>query len=420
MSAVRVEASTFAALLLSLSAFSACAATDSVDIVVSHDLTIARPAETIVVPFADVKARLPGIVFDQIVVRDARGRLVPSQVTSFVHSHKGPQEYNDLIFQHDFAVGEKSARFTIQKTATATPPYASKIYIRYVPERYDDFAWENDRLAHRAYGPALELASAGKDQMTSSGLDIWSKEVRYSIIDHWYHKGHDGLHTDTGEGCDMYETGVNRGAGGIGIWDGKHLAVSKNYRTWRILANGPVRGVFELGYEPWDRGDGVMVREVKRVTVDAGQNLDAIESLFEVTTPGHEHDALTVAIGISKHTTIAAVAETRDEQQHAISLWESYKDERDGRLGSAIMLDASADFAGFAEVPGDPNNNRAVRDDALLLATVKAGEKVRYFAGAGWDKSGDFKSRTEWDTYLAQYRARAAAPVKVTFAAVKP
>ncbi len=57
----------------------------------------------------------------------------------------------------------------------------------------------------------------------------------------------------------MYDVGTNRGAGGTGIWDGTRLHVSKNWRTWNVMANGPLRAVFELGYEPWDAGNGVMV-----------------------------------------------------------------------------------------------------------------------------------------------------------------
>jgi len=43
-----------------------------------------------------------------------------------------------------------------------------------------------------------------------------------------------------------------------------------------VIANGPLRTVFELGYEPWDAGDGVKVSEVKRFTLDAGHNLHRV------------------------------------------------------------------------------------------------------------------------------------------------
>jgi len=68
----------------------------------------------------------------------------------------------------------------------------------------------------------------------------------------------------------MYDVGTNRGCGGTGVWDGRKLLVSKNWKTWKVLANGPIRAVFELAYAPWDAGNGVKIAETKRFTVDAG------------------------------------------------------------------------------------------------------------------------------------------------------
>ena len=46
---------------------------------------------------------------------------------------------------------------------------------RFVRERNDDFAWENDLVAHRVYGPALETAK--KEPLVSSGIDVWVKRT---------------------------------------------------------------------------------------------------------------------------------------------------------------------------------------------------------------------------------------------------
>ncbi|MDR2674202.1 MAG: DUF4861 domain-containing protein [Opitutaceae bacterium] len=381
---------------------------------VSHDLDAARPAETIVLPFEEVARRLPGLLFDQVVVRDAGGAVVPSQATAFHHVHRGPPVYQQLVFQHDFAAGQKSATFTIEASPVPAPPAPAKVMARYVPERYDDFAWENDRMAHRIYGPGLEPPSAGRDQMTSSGIDFWCKKVRHFVVDSWYRKGHDGLHTDTGEGLDMYDVGTYRGLGGTGVWDGAALHTSRNWRTWKILANGPLRAVFELGYEPWDAApafgvtNGFMVSETKRFTVDPGLNVDKVESTFTFSPPrkfpGGE---ITVAIGLGKHpskTTVSAPA--RDEAGAWLGLWEEFKDPADGGLGTGIVLDPSAKFAGFAETA----------TDLLILVKVKTGEPLRYCIGGGWDLGGDFKTRADWENYLASIAARLRNPVRITFA----
>jgi hypothetical protein len=398
--------------LFFVSAFSSAVAADRLSITVENDLAAARPGEVIVVPWTEVSSRLTGLVFNQVVVKDAAGHVVPSQVTAFHHVHKGPQVYDDLIFQHDFSVGEKSAVFTVEKLATPEPPLPSRVMARVVPERFDDFGWENDRMAHRAYGPGLELPSATKDQMTSSGLDFWCKRVRYLVVDGWYHKGHDGLHTDTGEGLDMYDVGTYRGLGGTGVWDGQELHVSRNWRTWKIFANGPLRAVFELGYEPWDAGNvwdsgnGVMVSETKHFVVDAGRNLDLIESTFDFKAAKGSSGEITVAIGLTKHPKKASGIPSRDEKTGWLGLWEEFRDPVDGNLGTGIVLDPSAKFAGFAETP----------NDLLILVKVKPGETVRYYAGGGWDKSGDFATSADWNKYLDDFAARLRSPLHLAYA----
>ncbi|HVU17368.1 MAG TPA: DUF4861 family protein [Candidatus Didemnitutus sp.] len=403
-----------ASLLLggALAAAAVASAAEKLTVTVTRDDAAARAGEAIVVPWTEVGPHLTGLVFDQVDVRDASGAVIPSQVTAFHHVHKGPQVYDELIFQHDFAAGEKSATFTVEKRSHPRAPFPARVAARYVPERYDDFAWENDRMAHRAYGPALELPSATKDQMTSSGIDFWSKRVDYLVVDGWYHKGHDGLHTDTGEGLDMYDVGTYRGLGGTGIWDGQELHVSRDYHAWKIYANGPIHADFELDYEPWDAGNvwdsgnGVMVSEAKRVTVEAGRNLDGFASTFAFKPARGSDGLLTVAIGLTKHSKKAKVSVSRDETTHRISLWEEFKDPVDGSLGTAVLLDPSAKFTGFAETP----------NDVLILVKVSAGEPVRYLAGGGWDKAGEFKTAADWESYLNAFAARLRAPVHVTVA----
>ena len=46
-----------------------------------------------------------------------------------------------------------------------------RVHVRFVPERKDDFAWENDLIAFRAYGPALRYFPE------DSGFDAWPKRV---------------------------------------------------------------------------------------------------------------------------------------------------------------------------------------------------------------------------------------------------
>jgi hypothetical protein len=381
----------------------ACAA-DALTVTVSHDLPLARPAETITVPWTEVNRVLPGALIQRLVVKDAQGRVLPHQVTNVAPLAKDPKNvgaaYGELIFQHDFAAGEKSAAFTVEKSETLVPVFPNRAHGRYVQERLDDFAWENDRIGHRTYGPALAAPAppgSGKEVLVTSGLDLWFKRVDYPIIDRWYNKGHDHYHQDEGEGMDMYNVGKSRGAGGTGVWDGTTLFTSTNYRAWKVLANGPVRAVFELSYDAWDAG-GTQVTEVKRFTVDAGHQLDQIESTFGFDGPRQ----LTVAVGLNR-----APSDKKQDPQIAVvrnqadpSLLQWVRQKSNGAIGIAIVLPGASGFA----------------DDALnhlVLAKVESGKPLRYYAGAAWDRAGHIGSQEAWVAYVAQAAARAQSPIRV-------
>ncbi len=242
-----------------------------------------------------------------------------------------------------FAAGEKSATFTVEQIDSVAPVFPTRAFARFVLERLDDFAWENDKV------------------------------------------------------------GPSRGCGGTGIWDGRTLAVSRNYQTWRVLANGPVRSVFELTYAAWE-AHGLKVAETKRFTVDAGHNLDLIESTFTVVAGTATE--LTVAVGLNKTPADkgqdAKIAVTPSPAHGAVTQWIEQK--TNGALGTAVIVAADA-FAGLAE---DERNQ-------LALAKAVPGRPLRYLAGAGWSKAGEFTTRHAWNDYVAACAQRLAAPVRITF-----
>jgi hypothetical protein len=374
----------------------------------SHDLAIARPSETISVPWSAVNDALPGALIQRIAVRDDAGHVLAHQVTNVAPQLKDPKgvgaAYGELLFQYSFGAREQSASFTVEKIDTVAPVFPPAVSARYVPERLDDFAWENDLVAHRVYGSALEAPAAPgviKEVLASSGVDIWFKRVPYPIVDRWYNKGHDHYHKDEGEGIDMYSVGASRGCGGTGVWDGEQLHVSHNYAAWKVLANGPVRAVFELSYDSWDAG-GTRVSEVKRYTVDAGQQFDRIDSTFTFAGPA----SITVAVGLGKNTTdkhqTPRFSVTRDQPKGAIVQW--VEQLTNGAFGTAILV------PGAAGMVDDRLNH-------LLLASVKSGQPLRYYAGAAWTGAGRIDTQQAWKDDVATLAARTANPLRITLVA---
>ena len=404
----------FALLLLASGLLSRLPAAQSLTVTVTHSLDIARPAETISVPWARVAETLPGALIYHLEVKDAAGHVLPFQVTNVKPTLKDATgkgaAYGELLFQHDFAAGEKSAVFTIEKIEAITPPFPVKAFARYVPERLDDFAWENDKIAHRIYGQALAApAPAGSDKevLVSSGIDVWCKRVSYPIVDRWSNKGHNFFHKyDLSEGMDMYGVGQTRGCGGTGIWDGHQLFVARNYQTWKVLENGPVRAVFELTYEAWDAGSGLKVAETKRFTVEAGHNLDQMDSTF--TVAGGSASELTVAVGLDKNPTDKGqdpkINFTTVTTDGSLAQWIAQKTH--GDLATAVVMSAAA-FHGYAE---DEHNR-------LVLAKVTPGQPLHYLIGAGWSFAGEFTTEKSWTDYVAACAARMRSPVTVTFGA---
>lgn len=398
-------------LILAAAAFGPCAASlnawaaDRLAVTVRHDLSIARPSETIAIPWSEVNAVLPGALVQKIAVKDAEGRVLPYQVTNVAPLAKDPRNvgaaYGELLFQHSFAPGERQASFTVEKIDGVAPVFPRKAYARYVQERLDDFAWENDKVAHRTYGPALAApppAGTNKEVLVTSGLDLWFKRVPYPIVDRWYNKGHDHYHTDEGEGMDMYQVGKSRGAGGTGVWDGRQLYTSVNYASWKVLANGPVRAVFELHYAAWDAA-GKPVSEVKRFTVDAGHYLDRIDSTFQF----EGKEPITVAVGLHKNPSDKGQEPLIAVKREGPVLLQWIEQKSNGAFGTAVVLPGAE---GFAE---DKLNE-------LILAKASAGKPVRYYAGAAWSRAGEITTLAQWQRVVQDTAARAGNPVRVTLA----
>lgn len=355
--------------LLSGLTFSAVAGGGDLSVTAENTLSFARAAETLEIPWSAEAAT---------VVEE--GKPIPSQLFE-----------GKVLFQSDFAPGQ-TRRFTIH--GAGGPLFPVKSYGRYVPERYDDYAWENDRIAYRIYGPGLETAKG--EPLVSSGIDVWVKRTRNLVIDLWYKRGH--YHEDHGEGLDNYSCGPFRGCGGIGVWTGGKLRVSRNWATQRTLATGPIRTVAEIGYAKWNAGPGVSVTESRRIILDAGSNLNRFESRFTVAGT----DVITIAVGLDvskarKHDGVVSGSGAKG----FFADWEPEL-KPNGNTATAILMAAD----GVADA--------RFQDQVLLLASARTGEPFVWYAGAGWSRSGDFADAAAWEGYVEQFRQRLKTPLKIT------
>ncbi|MBZ5568435.1 MAG: DUF4861 domain-containing protein [Acidobacteriia bacterium] len=368
----------------------ATAASSSATVTVKNPIGLARSSETIVLDAAELRRILGVDDVRRVHVRDARSSQ-DLLVQAVDLNDDGTQD--QLLFQTDIGPSQ-ALKFVLtvgEKQIAAREQF--KAYGRFVRERRDDFAWENDRIAHRMYGAALETWA--QEPLTSSAVDVWSKRTRKLVINDWYMV--DDYHHDHGEGADLYSAGSSRGCGGDGLWAGGQLHPSANFRDSRVLANGPIRVMFELVYPAWQAG-GVRVSMVKRITLDAGQNLDRFESHYTVESGSGE---LTEATGIRKS---AAVQLAFSPDLGTLRAWESLKGD-DGQLGCAVIVD-----------PASVISKAEDSKNYLVTAKLPPDKVAIYYAGFGWNKSGDFKGPEEWDRYVAQFATRLRAPLQVSLA----
>jgi hypothetical protein len=354
-----------------------------------NKLLIARPNQTIELSSKEL-APLGEKDLAKVHVKDTAGKELLCQAVDT----DGDYTPDEVIFQADFASGETKSYTVSAGSKWIYSKDQFKAYGRFVRERFDDFAWENDRIAHRMYGKALETWV--REPLTSSTVDIWSKRVTRMVINDWYMV--DNYHVDSGEGMDDYSAGATRGCGGNGLWADDKLWVSKNFVNSRVLANGPIRVMFELTYEPFDV-NGTMVAEGKRITLDAGQNLDHFQSFYK---PQRGNVPLITAIGLKR---VAGEHKEFNAERGWLVKWERMEKNM-GNQGLAVIVD-----------PKTFDKEAEDRLNLLVLSKVGADNIASYWAGFSWDRAGQFADLEAWRAYVDQFARAVLSPVEVTVSA---
>lgn len=252
-----------------------------------------------------------------------------------------------------------------------------KVMARFVPERMDDFIWENDYICYRAYGQALE------GNPTSPGFDVWVKTPGELVANERYRlELEDSLsyHIDRGNGKDCYKVAVSLGAGASSpLVDGQLAYPPTNFRSWEILESSAEKVVFVLHYPAWDV-DGKQVSLDKKITVTAGTYFCQAEDTYN-----GDFDSLIIAAGLFRHE-----IESEMQEVDRFAIWEKASDTtfepEDGMLGLGVYMPGAEDIVTFTS--GD-------KPHTVALKTVKPGESLSYYFGSCWTK-GDIKTAEDW------------------------
>lgn len=361
-------------------------------ITIKNSLDFERSSEVIEIKKSSLK------VDDLTTIGIKNSKTGKLQVTQLVDTD-GDGTMDQILFQPKVAENSE-ANFEVVTITEAEKPKAENLcYSRFVPERTDDYTWENDRVAFRVFGPNAQYrAENNLPQPTlSSGVDAWLKKVNYPIINSWYKKETETegtYHEDTGEGLDNFHVGVSRGVGGIAVKVDDAYYLSKNYTKWKTITTGPLRTSFYLEYENWD-ANGKKIKESKVISLDLGNNLSKFSTNIEGTN--------SISAGLTLHEKDGEV--TGNTKNGWVSYWQPHGD---SELGTAIVANTTTfkDFEKYDVEIKDLSN-------AYAHLNVK-NNKVVYYAGFGWKVRGKFNTKKEWNNYLNTFSKQINNPLVVT------
>ncbi len=320
----------------------------------------------------------------QFVLKNEKGQEMEYQLI-----YNQDKTVAGFIFQAD--VNAKSTSiYQLSKGKPADVKF--KTFARFVPERKDDFAWENDLAAYRMYGPALAKENP------SNGVDLWLKRTSDTIVSKRYRDElQNGLtyHVDRGNGLDCYKVGHTLGAGGIAPYQDGKLFVGDYYNRFEIKENGPLRSVFTLYYDKVKVGNETVSQEIT-ITTNAGSTLNK---------------AVVKYSGNVQPFQLAAGIFTHDEKGV------KHSNLKTGTI--AYAEDAISD----AKIPSGRNyvgvlipfkaKTIANQDNHLLItANYKTESTFTYYFGGGWSK-WQFPTDKDWFEAIEKFSKQIKQPLKV-------
>lgn len=305
---------------------------------------------------------------------------------------------DELLFQPKIGSKSKKEYIIFQIYENQRPKTETYCYSRFVPERTDDYAWENNKVAFRTYGPRAQKMIEDKISggTLSSGIDGWMKRVEYPIINKWYDKMSSGkgtYHEDTGEGLDNFHVGSSRGIGGTAAKIDGVYYISKNFVSWKTITTGPIRTSFILTYADWDAA-GNRITETKKISLDYGNFL----SKFEISVSGTNE----LSTGLTLHNKKGVV--NSNLKDGWLDHWEKIDDSEIG-TGIVVPNKKLIRIENYLTSKPDLSNHYA------SLKVVN--NKVLFYAGFGWKKQGTFTSKEAWESYLSEFAEKANNPLIV-------
>lgn len=368
--------STFMAAASAAAVLVSCAGAGQ-SVIVSNNTDLARQNETVELSFSELCSGDDNLTAENVIVLNHLGKQVPVQV----YTEKDGEQI--LLFQADVKE-HSSVKYTVK--AGEREEFPMKAYSRYVPERLDDYAYENNLVAGRIYGPALQ------DPRTF-GSDVWLKCTERLVIDDWFKKM--DYHHNYGEGMDCYKVANTLGGGAVTPYVGEKLIIGDNWATQEHLTDGPIRTKAYFTYDAFDVA-GQKVSATREISLDANSRFVQSTTWFSAQT-----QELPLALGAIQHDVLDRVDGT-----NWIAFTEVASDtkqpEIDGNISIGLVLSPELSAEGTATLDGH----------AVIKTTAKCDTPVTVWTASGWSQGG-VESPQAWTALVQDFAYAKAHPLKV-------
>lgn len=267
-------------------------------------------------------------------------------------------------------------------TACQKEAVQPKVYGRYVPERKDDFAWENEYAAFRMYGAAL------KPENPSNGVDLWLKNSPALVVDTMYGReliDHRPYHINYDGNLDCYKVAHTCGAGGLVVIADGQTWIGGPYDRWQILEQTPDRFVFRLEYDSLLVA-GQILRESLTITAEAGQLQNKAEVVLSSSNPltlSPSH--LLVGGGIYLHDTVDYYL-TIPEVGYVFYEEDALSDQQAARMNYEYNGSTSQGRIQISVKTPGATLTDIVDGNLVAVKPYQLGDTLTYYFGATWSE----------------------------------
>lgn len=265
-----------------------------------------------------------------------------------------------------------------------------KVYGRYVPERKDDFAWENEYAAFRLYGPALA------PENPSNGVDLWLKNSPALVIDTMYGRelrDNRPYHINYDGNLDCYKVAHTCGAGGLVVLtadgegtngEGYRTWIGGPYDRWEILEQKPDRFVFRLEYDSLLVA-GQILHESLTITAEAGQLQNKAEVVLTSAQPSATGSQLLAGGGIYLHDTVDYYM-TIPEVGYVFYEEDALSDKQAAQMNYEYNGSTSQGRIQISVKTPGATLTDIVDGNLVAVKPYELGDTLTYYFGATWSK----------------------------------